>query len=137
MGTRGKKSMAELLLNDKKIVELPDAPYDLSVEAADEWRAIVAAMPPNYFARTHYPVLSQLCRHIVASRRIALLIEAVSKPKTGKSFNTALYNDLLARQSQETTTIVRLARTMRINHVSIYQANNTGKLSPTPWHRDD
>jgi len=141
MGTRGKKSMAELMLDNKKVVELPDAPYDLTDEEADEWRAIVAAMPPKYFARTHYPVLTQLCRHIVAARRTALLIEDTCKPKRGKAtFDTSLYIDLLAMQHQETTSIVRLTRAMRLNHISIYKANNTGRLAArgqiiAPWHR--
>jgi hypothetical protein len=47
IGTRGKKSLAEILLSGKVAVELLDAPY----EPTDEWRAIVATMPLKCFAR--------------------------------------------------------------------------------------
>ena len=46
-----KKSLAEILLSGKVAVELLDAPYELTDEKADEWRAIVATMPLKCFAR--------------------------------------------------------------------------------------
>jgi hypothetical protein len=42
------------------IANRPDAPYTLTDAEADEWRAIVASMQPDYFQRSHYPMLSQL-----------------------------------------------------------------------------
>jgi hypothetical protein len=41
----------------------PDAPYDLADAGAEVWRAIVASMPAEHFAPSHYPMLTQLCRH--------------------------------------------------------------------------
>ena len=83
MGTRGRTSMSELMIpeNPTEIVQRPDAPYDLTDEESNEWRAIVASMPADHFMRGNYPILTQLCRHIVASRRVAQLIERAAKDK--------------------------------------------------------
>ena len=64
VGSRGRKSMTDLMIDGStSVIQRPDAPYDLTDAGADEWRAIVASMPPEHFARIHYPMLTQLCRH--------------------------------------------------------------------------
>jgi hypothetical protein len=74
---RGRKPMAALMISEVAVpIEYPDAPYDLTDEEADEWRAIVRSMQPDFFNRGNFPVLSQLCRHICNARRIAQLISA-------------------------------------------------------------
>src|SRR5258705_956248 len=83
MGTRGRRSMASLMVphNPTEIVQRPDAPYDLTDEQSEEWRAVVSTMPPDHFMRGNYALLSQLCRHVVSARRIAQLIEQCAKEK--------------------------------------------------------
>jgi hypothetical protein len=75
--------MASLMVPDNptEIVQRPDAPYDLTDEQSEEWRAVVT-MPPDHFMRGNYALLSQLCRHVVSARRIAQLIEQCAKEKT-------------------------------------------------------
>ena len=140
MGSRGRKSITDLMIDGStSVIQRPDAPSTLTDAEADEWRAIVASMPPEHFARIHYPMLTQLCRHVVASRRIAQLIEAVCKQK---KLNRAELASLLALQAAESSAIIRLCRSMRLTQQSIYKANNTGKLRPVgmmkaPWDPDD
>ncbi|QHP70997.1 hypothetical protein EI171_29120 [Bradyrhizobium sp. LCT2] len=117
--------------------ERPDAPYTLTDAETAEWRAIVAAMPPQYFARTQYPLLTQLCRHITASNRISLLIESLCKRK---SIDCTELISLHAAQAAETAAIIRLSRSMRLTHQSVYRASATGRLTPqpvieAPWRR--
>ena len=137
MGTRGRKSVAELLVSDGlNGVSRPDAPYCLTDLEADEWRAITASMPPGYFARSHFPLLSQLCRHIVASNRVALLIEQSCKQK---KVHRAELATLHAMQASESASIIRLCRQLRLTHQAIYRANSTRQrpiamLNP-PWER--
>jgi hypothetical protein len=50
-------------------------PEELAPEEAEEWRAVTNRMPSDYFGREHYAALVQKCRHVVAARRIAQLIE--------------------------------------------------------------
>jgi hypothetical protein len=67
MGVRGRPSLESLTVphNPTEIVQRPDAPYDLTGEESEEWRAIVQTMPADHFMRGNYPLLAQLCRHIV------------------------------------------------------------------------
>lgn len=136
MGFRGRKSIADLMISDgpNGVINRPDAPYTLTDPEADEWRAIVASMPPEHFARTHYPMLTQLCRHIVASRRVAQLIESVCKQK---KLNRAELASLLALQAAESSAIIRLCRSMRLTQQSVIRADATkqlrGRRVTNPW----
>jgi hypothetical protein len=101
-------------------------------------RTIVAAMPPGYFAPSHFPLLAQLCRHCVASDRIAALIEVVAAKKR---IDISELTSLHTAQSSESAAIVRLSRQLRLTHQAVYRANNTGRLTPTiehdaPWRRE-
>jgi hypothetical protein len=137
--------MAEMLVKDS-VVETPrpDAPYHLSDDEAEEWRAIVASMPPDHFARCHYSMLEQLCRHNVAARMIGALIVALRKQK--KISNEQLTH-LLSLQDRETKTIVYLMQSMRLTQQSVYRADSS-KLRPlkaragddamiNPWEDDE
>ncbi|MBA4033806.1 MAG: hypothetical protein C0480_04255 [Bradyrhizobium sp.] len=124
MGARGRKSMAELMVPAAlaEVIRRPEAPDDLTVEQGDEWCAIVGAMPPHHFTRGNYPMLSQLCRHIVCSRRIAQLIEQVT---TEKVLDLKELSALLQLQSAESASITRLSRSMRLTQQSIMRAETT------------
>ena len=79
MGTRGPKSKAELSVipgNITEIVPRPPAPRDLTDEQADEWSAIVARMPADWFQRETHQMLKAFCRHASAAGRVAQLINA-------------------------------------------------------------
>jgi hypothetical protein len=135
MGSRGKQSAQELLIAQSGhgvVQSYPDAPYDLDDAEADEWRAIVAAMPPDYFARTHQAMLSQLCKHIIASRRIAQMISIECRKK---KFNRVEYSALLDMQNKESMAIMRLCRTMRLTQLSIWPTASK-KLRPVPRNSD-
>jgi hypothetical protein len=116
------------------IANRPDAPYTMTDAEADEWRAIVASMQPDYFQRSHYPTLSQLCRHIVASNRVAQLIETTCRQKT---LNREELASLLVLQGKESAAIVSLCRQLRLSHQSIYRADSTKQrpvaIINAPW----
>jgi hypothetical protein len=137
MGSRGRKSIAELMIGTNGAERRPDAPYSLGDAQSEVWRTIVAAMPSGYFAPSHFPVLAQLCRHCVASDRIAALVEVVAAKK---QINISELTSLHSAQSSESLAIIRLCRQLRLTHQAIYRANNTGRLTPTlehdaPWQR--
>jgi hypothetical protein len=140
LGRRGPKSVSEILITagpNGVIAAAPDAPYTLTDLEADEWRAITSAMPPDYFARSHFPLLSQLCRHVVAADFIGALLARTYK---SKKIDRAEYAALLALQSAESSAITRLMRSLRLTHQSIHRAESA-KLRPislldAPWHSD-
>jgi hypothetical protein len=113
MATRGRPSIASLMVpaNPAEIIQRPDAPYDLTDEQAEEWRAIVGVMDAGHFMRGNYPLLAQLCRHIVNARRLAQLIEQCAKEK---EFDRKEFGILLQLEATESAAIMRLSRSMRL-----------------------
>jgi hypothetical protein len=136
MGSRGPRSIEALMIpeNPTEIIQRPNAPYDLTDEQAEEWRAIVSTMDPGHFMRGNFPLLVQLCRHIVNSRRIAQLTEQCVKEK---EFDRKEYGALLQLQSTESAAIMRLSRSMRLTQQSVMRADAAkhpkGKRFKNPW----
>src|SRR3954462_2165267 len=79
-------------------VNRPDAPYDLTNEQADEWWAVVNRLPADWFPRETHALLAQFCRHTVAARRVAQLVEAAEQRKR---LDVGYYNRLLIMQERE------------------------------------
>src|SRR3954452_8009205 len=120
--TRGRKSEASVSIGAiarLESVPRPDAPYDLTDEQADEWRALVNRMPADWFPRETWGMLSQYCRHIVAARRVAQLIEQIMKVKKG-DFDVDAYNQLLIMQERESRALSSLATRMRLSQQATY-----------------
>src|SRR4028119_1546858 len=72
MGTRGRKSAAELALIGPGGIETRrrlEAPADLSAEQAEVWRGIVNTLPADWFSPGSGPAPAALCRHTVAPPR--------------------------------------------------------------------
>ena len=143
---RGKESIAELMIPQSPVdvVQRPDAPYDLDDDEAAEWRAQVAAMPADHFPRNSFPLLAQLCRHVVTTRRLAQLLQDVMQPKKGETFSVKAYADLLKMQRAESEAIVSLSRSMRLTQQSVVRAEtlsrklrNQPTMIAAPWAKDD
>jgi predicted chitinase len=87
--------------------------------------------------RGNYALLTQYCRHVIAARRIAQLIEQVAKQKDLDRRELA---SLLAQQSQESLAIGRLLRSMRLSQQSIMRAETTRHpmgQTRRPWDREE
>ena len=126
-GAQGRRSAAASTIEGSALGAVhqmsnrPDAPYDLAGEELAEWLAIVYAMPPEHFSRVHFPMLAQFCRHVVASRRIGMLVQQeCAKPK----FDLAKYRTLLSMQAAEFNQINRLARSMRLTQQAIWRSDS-------------
>jgi len=138
MKQRGRKSPEALALqsiNPLEIVQRPDAPYDLTDEQVEEWRAIVSSLPADWFQRGNHPLLSQLCRHLIAARRIAQLIE---QSAAGKEIDHKDFLGLLRQQESESRAINALLRSMRLTQIAIMR-HETAKRPvkvKKPWDPD-
>lgn len=105
-----------------------DAPYDLGDEESEEWRAIVNCMAPDHFIRANYPVLAQLCKHIVEARYTHRKMKEYRKANT---FNVRVYAELTKVQDAQSLAIARLSRAMRLTQ----QANfHQSRRLPKPSH---
>ncbi len=137
MVKRGRKSAAELALAPVvEIVPRPDAPSELTDEEAREWEAIVARMPGDWFTRETWPLLVQLCRHIVAARRVSQLIY---QEEESDEFSPTPYMRLLKALNAQTAAIATASTKLRISPQSRYgpraaatAARNAGG-GPKPW----
>jgi hypothetical protein len=136
MAKRGRVSMSELTTPVclSEVTQRPNAPYDLTDQEADEWRAIVATMPADHFSRCNYPILTQLCRHVVASRRVAQLAEAAASKQ---NFERREYMILLQMQATESAAIMRLSRSMRLTQQATKRSEVASsrplKSTRPPW----
>ena len=131
--------MASLMVpnNPTEIAQRPDAPYDLTDEEADEWRAVVNTMPTDHFMRGNYALLSQYCRHVIAARRVAQLINLTAKEK---EFDRKEFGILLQLQTTESASITRLLRSMRLTQQSVMRAETTkhhAGETKRPWDREE
>jgi hypothetical protein len=132
------RKSAEALLLDKplKVVMRPDAPYDLTDEEADVWRAAVDSMPADHFNPAQFPLLSQYCRHAVMSQKMAQLVQ---REMARKNVTYERLDQVSRLQSRESDALIRLSRTMRLSQHAQYCSKTTSrKLAkmtdvPAPW----
>ncbi|MDI6026732.1 hypothetical protein QBK99_11070 [Corticibacterium sp. UT-5YL-CI-8] len=135
MTKRGRKSAASLEVATPALVEMvsrPDAPYDLTDEQSAEWWAVVNRMPADWFPRETHGMLAQYCRHVVAARRVAHLINHAEKAKT---LDLGEYDQLLKMQGREGRAISSLATRMRISQQATVRAESAKKpdMIDNPW----
>lgn len=140
MGTRGRKSSAELAIIGPRGVETRrrvEPPADLSTEQAEIWRAIVNAHEAAWFGPGSAPVLAALCRHVVAGRRVAGWIATLEAAETG--LDEERWFKLLARQEAESKVVAALATRLRLTPQSRYTPHGAAAAGrkahdgPRPW----
>lgn len=138
MKTRGRDSAASqeiAHLARVDITQRPDAPYDLTDEQADEWRAVVSRMPADWFPRETHPLLTEYCRLVVRARRLAQLADQAEKAPPAE-FDSKEYQSLVKTEGAISRDISSLATRMRLSQQGTYDAKKSkGKvtLSQKPW----
>lgn len=139
MGARGKKPGADLtVVKPSEITALQRAepPTELTNEQSIEWVAVISRMPAEWFPRETHGLLTQYCRHVVAARRVAQLLVAAEKKKSGVDIPE--YDRLLKMQEREGRAIASLATRMRISQQStLDRERKKPTLIPPPWDEDD
>lgn len=115
-------------------IRRPDPPEELTDEQAFEWRAVVNRMPADWFPRETHGLLVQYCRHRVAARRIAQLIE---RAEGQEDFDIDDYERLLRMQDKEGRGLSLLATRMRLSQQSTMRVEQvrgrTPSLQKKPW----
>lgn len=132
---RGRTSLAEL--EAPKITALGPVPrlpppHDLTDEEVEVWVAVVNDQPADHFTPSTGVMLAQLCRHVIASRRIAELIER-AVGDSGLAIQD--YDRLLHMQERESRAIASLSTKMRISQQSTtnHRGNKKPTLAKKPW----
>lgn len=140
MKQRGRKSAAALAVpSAAEVLEThvrPDAPYELTDDEAAVWRGVIDRMPATWFGPETYPLLTQYCRHIVRSNRVAQLVQSAESDE-----KCALedYDRLLKMQERESRAILTLATKMRLAQQSTIapDAKKERRIGlKRPWQQD-
>lgn len=136
MAKRGKPSAAALEIAHVpgaiETVSRPDAPYDLTDEQAAEWWAVVNRLPADWFPRETHALLTEYCRHVVKSRRIAQLI---ADAESADEVDIDTLDKLYKMAERESRAISSLATRMRISQqaTSTHRANKGTRGVRKPW----
>lgn len=135
MNKRGRKSADELAViavSPVETVERQSAPHGLTDEETEVWFAVTQCEAADWFSPSTVPLLAQYCKHVIAARRVAELIErATSDP----DLNVVDYDRLLKMQERESRCIASLATKMRISQQATtnHRGNHKPKASRKPW----
>jgi hypothetical protein len=81
-------------------------PPDLTLEQADEWRAVTNRLPAGWFPPAAHPMLSAYCGHVIAARHIAQLIVQAEQ---ARRLHVGNYDRLLRMQETESRALSSLA----------------------------
>lgn len=101
MGSRGRKPSAALAIPaSTQKIETPEAPYDLNDGQTEVWRSLSRSILIEYgkLPVHAYPVLAEICRHVVKSRHIHQLIDKMEKKRDFKIMD---YDRLLKMAERE------------------------------------
>ena len=136
MGSRGRTSAAELSVisgGGIETVRRPEPLAELTAEETDVWHQVVNRLPADWFPAETLPMLAQYCRHTVASRRVAMLIERMQSDAEG--FEIKDYDRLLKLQERESRCLASLATKMRISQQTTYdKSRKKGSVgAKKPW----
>lgn len=138
---RGRRSIADLTttLIDVSRGVRPDAPYELTDEEADEWRAVVERCPANWFPRETHGLLVAYCRHVVGQRRLSQLVFQHETGEPGQLITDAWlerYDALLRMREREGRALSSLATRLRISQQATVDARKhkgRGAGVKAPW----
>lgn len=134
MEGRGRKSAASLSVISGAGIEpvrRPEPLPELTDEQAHEWRVIVNSLPADWFRAETLPMLAQYCRHVVAARRVAQLIEMQAG---ADELDLDAMDKLAKMQDRESRALTTLGTKMRITQQATYDKSKKKPLqSKKPW----
>ena len=113
MGARGRNSSLGLIAN-LDAAKRPDPPPTLGEEAAQEWRSVVAGLPPDWFSPENFAMLEQRCNHVVWMRTTAALTNEAVKGK----IKPEVFAGLMRLATLQARTLLQLDAAMRLTQQS-------------------
>jgi hypothetical protein len=139
MGQRGRKSAeAQAIAALVFPAQPPPPPDDLTAEEVVEWRAIVGALPTDWFNSGSLPVLRELVRHIVLSRQVARELRTFDGGSLKDPAVFRQFRRLTAVHLQQSNRIASLSTKLRLTPQSRYDPakaarHSAGFAVPKPW----
>lgn len=138
MGTRGRKSAAELsTVQIVEVIPRPAAPDHLSDAEAAVWESAVSCMRADFFRRSDYDTLANMCRHVVSARDVTKWIERALERE---DFGVEDIDRILKMRERETRAANALARSLRLTKQAQYSARGaagkTASDASKPWETE-
>lgn len=143
MGTRGRKSGAELSTLRVISVKRPGPPADLTETEQQIWREIVGCMPAGFFRRAQFPILANYARHVARAALLAGEINRFEPAWLRKEGGVQRFDLLLRMAERETRAGTACARSLRLTIQSQRHPSTAGTAMrsvsqyPPPWKLDD
>ena len=123
--------MADLVPAELQRVDRLRPPAELTDEEVEVWVAVTSSVEADWFNPGNAPLLAQYCRHVIAAKRIAELIERNSN-------DVGTFLELLKAQREQPSALKTLAASMRIAQQSTrtYRGNaRTISQINVPWEK--
>ena len=131
-----RKSAAELAVSAAvvKVEPRPVAPSHIPDDEADEWEAIVSALPADWFSRDNLILLEQHVHHIGRARRLSQLIAAAEQ---ADPVDYGEMKTLYDMQEKQTRLIQAGATKMRLSQQTKHdrEKGKGGRKAKAPWQK--
>ena len=93
-------------------------------------------MPADWFCREHFAMLTCYCRHVCRERALAKVIDEFQMAWCKKAGGAEKLDQLLGMSDRETSSVMALARSMRLTHQSRLKgetAATRARATPPDW----
>ena len=128
MGTRGRKSAAELAVVRFDKNKLPKPPVWLTKEQSDDWKTLVPDLVD--VSRARWPLIEAYCKAAVSLRHVGQLITDLEH---SDDFSIADYDKLLKMQERESRCLASLAVRLGIAQSTSYERKKKNRKQKAPW----
>ncbi|WP_458389528.1 hypothetical protein [Sphingomonas sp. F9_3S_D5_B_2] len=95
--------------------------------AAAVWRDTVGTLPPAWFTKGQFPILTAYCRHAAQAEELAKQVTAFNVDWLKEDGGVDRLNKLLAMAERETRAMTACARSMRITKQSQIEPRGAGR----------
>jgi len=110
------------------VIQRPLPPDYLTSEQREVWRKVLDDLPADWFRDSNLDLLASYCRHVIASRRVAQLIEIEEK---SDAFSPSNYDLLLRMQNRESRALATMGTKLRLTQQALVARDKT-KPRQTP-----
>ncbi len=101
--------------------DAPPPPETLTPRQAEQWIAIVNQMPGGFFTPEMFPVLIELCRHIVMSDEIAEALRGFDWSWLDKPQSLQQFERLAKLHLEQSKAVARLSQMLRLTPHARYE----------------
>ncbi|RVD72933.1 MAG: hypothetical protein E5V62_02975 [Mesorhizobium sp.] len=127
MGTRGRKSTAEMAISPKVDGKVLLPPEGMNQAETDVWLDVVRCLPPEFIAKESAEMLANYCRHAVSARDLSIMIDRFNPKWLRVDGGLARYERLMRMRAVESRALLACARSLRLTAQSRVDPKTAGR----------